>query len=111
MKKARGPGRRLRIYISSNDQWHGRPLYAAIVQEARKQGMAGATAARGVMGYGAHSAIHESHILQLTNNLPMVVEIVDTADKVQAFVLHLDGMVQEGVITVSDVEVITYAKQ
>src|SRR5579883_1596757 len=76
--KQQGPGRRVRIYIGESDQWRGRPLYAAIVQEARKQGLAGATVARGVMGFGAHSAIHEPHLFKLSSDLPVVIEIVDT---------------------------------
>jgi PII-like signaling protein len=111
MIKSQGHGRRLRIYIGANDQWRGGPLYAAIVQEARKHGMAGATVARGIMGYGVHRAIHEAHVLQVSNNLPVVVEIVDTHEKVQSFLPHLETMIREGLITVSDVEVITYGKK
>jgi PII-like signaling protein len=111
MIKSHGHGRRLRIYIDANDQWRGGPLYAAIVQEARKHGMAGATVARGIMGYGVHRAIHEAHVLQLSNNLPVVIEIVDTEEKVQSFLPCLDTMIQEGLITLSNVEVITYCKQ
>lgn len=107
MKQQR-PGQRMRIYIGENDQWHGRPLYAAIVQEARRRGLAGATVARGVMGYGAHSDIHEPHLFRLSNDLPVVVEIVDTAEKVRAFLLSLDEMIQEGMITTSEVEIISY---
>ena len=106
--KQEGPGRRVRIYIGENDQWHGRPLYAAIVQEARKWGMAGATVARGIMGYGAHSAIHEPHLFSLSHDLPVVVEIVDTDERVQQFLPCLDEMVREGMITTSEVEIIAY---
>lgn len=105
-----GPGRRVRIYIGSSDQWHGRPLYAAIVQEARKRGLAGATVARGIMGYGAHSTIHEPHVFSLSSDLPVVVEIVDTDEHIRAFFPRLDEMVQEGLITTSEVEIITYSK-
>ena len=90
--KQEGPGRRVRIYIGENDQWHGRPLYTAIVQEARKRGMAGATVARGIMGYGAHSAIHEPHLFSLSHDLPVVVEIVDTDEKVRQFLPRLDTL-------------------
>jgi PII-like signaling protein len=110
MVQSQGPGRRLRIYLSASDQWRGGPLYAAIVQEARKQGIAGATVVRGIMGYGAHHAVHEAHLLQLTNNLPVVVEIVDTVAKVQGFLPVLDAMIQEGLVTLSEVELITYGK-
>ena len=110
MRKSQGPGRRLRIYVSANDQWHGKPLYAAIVQEARKHGMAGATAARGIMGFGVHGALHESQALHFTNDLPVVIEIVDTAEKIQTFVSYLDAILQEGLITLADIEVIAYGK-
>jgi PII-like signaling protein len=106
--KEQGPGRRVRIYIGENDQWHGRPLYAAIVQEARKRGLAGATVARGIMGYGAHSAIHEPHLFALAHDLPVVIEIVDTEEKVRQFLPCLDEMVREGMITTSEVEIIAY---
>jgi PII-like signaling protein len=108
--RIQGPGRRVRIYIGASDQWHGKSLYAAIVQEARKHGLAGATVARGIMGYGAHSAIHEQHLFQLSSDLPVVIEIVDSDEKVRAFFPRLDEMVQEGMITTSEVEIITYSK-
>lgn len=106
--KRQVPGQCLRIYIGASDQWHGRPLYAAIVQEARSRGLAGATAARGIMGYGAHQAIHEPHLFQLTNHLPVVVEIIDEAEKMHAFLPRLDEMVQEGMITISPVDCVSY---
>jgi PII-like signaling protein len=108
--RLQGPGRRVRIYIGSSDQWQGRPLYAAIVQEARKRGLAGATVARGIMGYGAHSAIHEPHLFSLSSDLPIVIEIVDSDENIRAFLPCLDEMVQEGMITTSEVEVIKYSR-
>lgn len=103
-------GKRVRIYIGEGDQWRGKVLYAAIIQEARKRGMAGATAARGVMGYGAHSAVHAPHLFEAHAHLPVVVEIVDTAEKVEAFLPCLDEMVQEGLITTSEVGIVRYSK-
>lgn len=103
-------GQRVRIYISEGDQWRGKVLYAAIVQEARKRGLAGATVARGVMGYGAHSAVHEAHHFEPHALLPVVVEIVDTAEKIAAFLPCLDEMVQEGMITTSEVGIVRYSK-
>jgi PII-like signaling protein len=88
--KRQEPARRIRIYIDANDQWHGKPLYAAIVQEARKRGMAGATVTRGIMEYGAHSAVHEPHLWRITSDLPVVVEIVDSDAKVREFMPSLD---------------------
>lgn len=106
--KKQGPGRRVRIYIGESDQWRGETLYAAIVREARKRGLAGATVARGIMGYGAASVIHEPHIFRLSNDLPVVVEIVDGDERMRAFLPLLDDMVQEGMITTSEVEIIAY---
>ena len=103
-------GQRVRIYVGERDQWQGKILYAAIVQEARRRGLAGATVARGVMGYGAHSAVHEPHLFELHGHLPVVVEIVDTAEKVAAFLPCLDDMVQEGLITTSEVGIVRYSK-
>lgn len=108
--RLQGPGRRVRIYIGTSDQWHSKPLYAAIVQEARTRGLAGATVARGIMGYGAHSTIHEPHLFWLSSDLPVVIEIVDSDEKVRAFLPCLDEMVQEGMITTSEVEIIKYSK-
>lgn len=109
--KLESSGLRIRVYIGDHDQWHGGSLYAAIVREARKHGIAGATVARGIMGYGAHHAIHEPHIFRLSSGLPIVIELVDSQEMVQAFLPLLDGMVQEGMITVSAVEIITYSKE
>jgi PII-like signaling protein len=102
-------GRRVRIYVAESDQWHGRTLYAAIVQEARKRGLA--TVARGVMGYGASAAIHEPHLFQLSNDLPVVIEIIDSEEKIAAFLPYLDDMVQEGLVTTSAVEILRYDKK
>ena len=104
------PGQRLRIYVGEGDHWRGKLLYTAIVQAARKQGLAGATVARGVMGYGAHSAVHEPHLFELHGQLPVVIEIVDTSAKIAAFLPYLDEMVQEGLITVSEVSIVRYSK-
>ncbi len=108
--KLQSPGWRVRIYIGDHDQWHGGSLYAAIVREARKHGIAGATVARGIMGYGAHHAIHEPLVFRLANDLPVVIELVDSQEMVQAFLPLLDDMVREGMVTVSAVKVITYSK-
>ena len=101
-------GKLLRIFVGEADRWHGRPLYEAIVEEARKQGLAGATVWKGSMGFGAHSRLHTSKILRLSEDLPVVIEIVDAAEKIQAFLPQLDTMVQEGLVTVERAEVILY---
>lgn len=102
-------GRRMRIYVGESDQWHGRTLYSAIVQEARKRGMAGATVARGVMGYAGTGDVHEPHLFPLPTGLPVVIEIIDAAEKIQAFLPCVDDMVKEGLVTLSDVEIVRYS--
>jgi PII-like signaling protein len=101
-------GQLLRIFIGESDRWGGLPLYEAIVQEARKRGLAGATAFRGFEGFGAHSRIHTTRILRLSQDLPIVVEIVDSEERIQAFLPVLDEMVKEGLATVERATVIFY---
>jgi len=103
-----GEAQRLRAYVGESDQYHGRPLYEAIVALAREQGLAGATVTRGVLGFGANSRIHTAKILRLSEDLPMIVEIVDTAEKVQKLLPQLDAMITEGLITVDSVNVHVY---
>ncbi|MQA88399.1 MAG: DUF190 domain-containing protein [Streptosporangiales bacterium] len=103
-----GEGRLLRIFIGESDQWHRKPLYHEIVQLARREGMAGATVLRGIEGFGAHSLIHTTRILSLSEDLPLVIEIVDSADKVAAFLERVDEMIDEGMVTVEPVEVRLY---
>jgi uncharacterized protein len=98
----------LRVFIGESDKHHGRPLYEAIVQEARRRGLAGATVLRGTMGFGANSRIHTAKILRLSEDLPMVVEIVDEPDKIAAFLPDLDGIIGEGLVTLERVRVILY---
>jgi PII-like signaling protein len=101
-------GKLLRVFVGEADKWHGRPLYEAIVEEARKRGLAGATVWRGFMGFGAHSRMHTAKILRLSEDLPIVIEIVDAAEKIEAFLPDLDAMVQEGLVTLERAEVILY---
>jgi PII-like signaling protein len=101
-------GQLLRIFIGESDRWEGRPLYEAIVQDARAQGLAGATVFRGFEGFGARSRVHTTRILRLSEDLPVVVEIVDTEEKIQAFLPSLDAMVREGLVTVEKATVIFY---
>lgn len=101
-------GQLLRVFIGESDRWEGRPLYEAIVQAARSHGLAGATVFKGVEGFGAHSRVHTTRILRLSEDLPVLVEIVDTEEKVQAFLPVLDGMVREGLVTVEKATVIFY---
>lgn len=106
--KSRSEGKRLRMYLGESDRWHGRPLYEALVLRAREEGLAGATMLRGMMGFGAASRIHTAKILRLSEDLPIVVEIVDAAERIDAFLPVVDEMVREGLVTVERVEVILY---
>jgi PII-like signaling protein len=106
--KIEGEGLLLRIFCGESDTWHGKPLYDAIVQTARQAGLAGATVIRGIEGFGARSRIHTSRILRLSEDLPVVIEIVDEAEKVRSILPTLDGMIGEGLITLEKVEVIAY---
>ena len=101
-------GKLLRIFIGESDRWHHQPLYEAIVLKARELGLAGATVLRGPMGFGANSRLHTAKILRLSMDLPMVIEIVDTAGKIQNLLPHLEEMVLEGLITLEDVQVLKY---
>ena len=101
-------GKLLRIFVGESDRWDGRPLYEAIVLEARKRGLAGATVLKGFMGFGAHSRIHTVKLLELSEDLPIIVEIVDTLDRIEAFLPDLEKMVGDGLITVERAEVRLY---
>lgn len=106
--KLEGDAQLLRIFIGENDKWQGRPLYEAIVNKARELHMAGATVLRGPMGFGAHSRLHTVKVLRLSEDLPFVIEIVDTQEKIEAFLPYMDEMVQEGLVTLEKVHVIRY---
>jgi len=92
-------GKLLRIFIGEQDKWEGKPLYEAIIQKARKEGLAGATAIKGIMGFGAKSHMHTAKLLRLSEDLPIIIEMVDTEEKIAAFIPQLDDMVQEGLLT------------
>jgi len=101
-------GKLLRIFIGEADRWQGKPLYEAIVTEARKRGLAGATVVKGFMGFGAHSRIHTAKLLELSQDLPIIIEIVDAPEKIEAFLPDLEAMVGDGLITLERAEVILY---
>jgi len=103
-----GEGRLLRIFLGESDKHEGRPLYEWLVLKAREAGLAGATVLRGVEGFGAHSRLHTAKILRLSEDLPIVVEIVDLAEKIEAFLPTVDGAVGEGLATVEQVDVRFY---
>jgi PII-like signaling protein len=98
----------LRIFIGDSDRWHGKSLHLALVEEARRQGLAGATVLRGMEGYGAHSRIHTTRLVELTSDLPIIVELVDAEEKIQAFLPTVEAMVREGLVTWERVNVIVY---
>ena len=101
-------GMLLRIFIGETDRAHGKPLYEQIVLKARELGLAGATVVRGIMGVGASSRVHSAKILRLAENLPVVVEIVDTEDNLNKLMPFIDDKVIEGLVTMEKVRVIKY---
>lgn len=101
----------LRIFTSVDDRYELAPLYVAIVQKAREMSMAGATVLRGPLGYGHSTRLHKGHLLPLTQDLPVVVEIVDSEEKVDAFLPILDGMMESGLVTLEKVKVLQYGRQ
>ncbi len=106
--KIEGEGQLLRVFVDEADRWEGRPLYEAILRTTREHGLAGATVIRGMAGFGAHSRIHTTKVLRLSEDLPVVVEIVDKPERIKAILPVLDRMVAEGLITLEPVHIIAY---
>ena len=98
----------LRIFIGESDRWNHKPLYEAIVLKAREMHLAGATVMRGPMGFGKSSRLHTAKILRLSMDLPLVIEIVDTEERIQTFLPVLDEMMKGGLVTLEKVRVIDY---
>lgn len=98
----------VRVFVGESDTWRGMPLYEAVVRHARKAGLAGATVLRGIEGFGASSTLHTSRLLELSSDLPIVIELVDTIEKIDAILPDLDDMIGDGLITVERVHVRTY---
>src|SRR5215831_906 len=98
----------LRIFIGESDRWNHKPLYEAIVMKARESHLAGATVVRGLMGFGKSSRVHTAKILRLSMDLPLIIEIVDTEEKLNAFLPTLDEMMKGGLVTLEKVRVIDY---
>ncbi len=103
-----GEAKLVRIFVGESDTWEGRPLYEALVHRARAMGLAGATVLRGIEGFGASSVVHTARILRLSEDLPIVIELVDTVDKIEEFLDATGEMVQGGMITVERVEIRKY---
>jgi PII-like signaling protein len=98
----------LRVFIGESDKWQHRPLYEAIVLKARELHMAGATVLRGPMGFGADSRMHTAKVLRLSEDLPIVIELVDAKEKIDGFLPYVDQMVTEGLVTLEQVQVLYY---
>lgn len=99
------------IYVNSTDQWHGQPLYTAIVKLCEEKGIAGASVIRCAEGYGIHHRLHTARLLELSENLPVRIEIIDLQEKIETFLQALQPMLIEGLVTVSDVHMIRLQKQ
>ena len=98
----------LRVFIGESDRWQGVPLYEAIVLKARELHLAGATVLRGPMGFGASSRLHTSKVLRLSEDLPIIVEVVDAREKIDELLPHIDAMMGDGLVTLERVQVIRY---
>ncbi|GAA2479621.1 MULTISPECIES: DUF190 domain-containing protein [Actinomycetes] len=108
MTSLTGRALRLTVYIGEDDTWHHKPLYSEIVHRAHAAGLAGASVFRGIEGYGASSRIHTSRLLSLSEDLPVAVVVVDTEERVRAFLPQLDELVREGLVTLDECEVVRY---
>ena len=108
--KLEGKAKMLRIHFGEDDKWHGKPLYEAIVAKCRELDIAGATVFRGIEGYGASTLIHKKHLLR-SSDRPIMVSVIDTEEKIRTLIPALDEMVDEGLIAMSEVEVIRYVHQ
>ncbi len=99
----------VRIYIGEFDKWHHQLLSTALIERLRKEGFAGGTVIRGVAGFGAHSVLHSTHLLRLSEDLPVLIEVIDSEDHIQRLLPILDEMVTEGLVTMEKVHVVKYA--
>jgi len=111
MPKIASLAKRVRIYIGETDHWNGKSLYHAIVIKAKELDLAGATVFRGLMGYGANSRIHTAKIVDLSSDLPILIEIIDSEEYIAKLLPFLDEMVQEGMVTIDDIEIIKYGNK
>ena len=106
--KIEGEGKLLRVFVGEKARHEGVPLYKALVLKAREMGVAGATVLRGIEGFGANSRLHTASLLRLSEDLPIVIEIADRADRIDEIIPHFDQMVEEGMITLERVQIIKY---
>ena len=109
MRALDGEQQLVRIFLGDSDKWHHQPLYRALLERLRKEGFAGATVTHGVAGFGARSIIHTAHLVDLSTDLPVVIEIVDDAEHVERLTDILDEMLDGGLVTIEKVRVLRYA--
>lgn len=109
MKIMQGQNTLMRIFIGEQDQYKGKSLYQAIIERLRRENMAGATVIRGIAGFGAKSHIHSAHLLALSQDLPMIIECVDSRENIDRVMPVIEEMVAEGLVTLENVEVVRYA--
>jgi len=98
-----------RIFVGESDKWHHQPLTTALLERLRREGFAGATVFQGIAGFGARSVLHTTHILRLSEDLPIVIEIVDTQEQIERLLVILDEMVPEGLVTLEKARVVKYS--
>jgi len=109
MRVLDGEGTLVRVFIGESDLWHHRPLATAILERLRREGYSGATVFRGTAGFGAHSVIHTTQILRLSQDLPVILEIVEAHDRIEPLLTLLDEMVTEGLVTMEKVRIVKYS--
>ncbi len=107
--KLQGPAMRLTIFVGESDQWHHRPVYTEVVHRAHAAGLAGASVMRGIEGFGASSRVHTTRLLSLSEDLPVAIVIVDTEQRIEAFLPELDELITQGLVILDPVRVIKYA--
>lgn len=103
-----GPAKRLTVFVGESDRHHHKPLYVEIVHRAHQSGLAGASVLRGIEGFGASQHVHTTRILSLSEDLPIVIVLIDEADRIERFALELDDLITEGLVVIDDVEVVRY---
>jgi PII-like signaling protein len=104
-----GPAKRLTVFIGESDRYHHKPLYTEIVHRAHAAGLAGASVLRGIEGFGASNTVHTTRLLSLSEDLPIVIVIVDESERIERFALELDDLITEGLVVMDDVQVVRYA--
>lgn len=108
--REQGDAKRLTVFVGESDRHHHKPLYAEIVHRAHQAGLAGASVLRGIEGFGASQHVHTTRLLSLSEDLPIVIVMVDEADRIERFALELDDLITEGLVVIDDVEVVRYGR-